>query len=77
MTKSEIAKFAVATILGIVSAHLWSIGEQRLSIFLIATTVYQIFFVVEDRNKINISKSEFSTLFAEEMKKWKNNNLFK
>lgn len=76
MLKEIIAKFIVAMILGIVSAHFWSIGEQRLAIFMMATMVFNIFLIVGEK-KITISQNEFSSLFAKEMEKYKNSNLFK
>jgi len=81
MTKGVIAKFSIAIIIGFLTAHFWSIGEQRLAMFLIATTLFHIFFIIGEEKKIVISnamtKKDFSNLFAEEMEKWKKNNLFK
>lgn len=77
ITSGTVAKFTVAVILGIVSAHFWSIGEQRLAIFMIATTIFHLFFIVGEEKKATISPEDFSAQFKKEMAKWKKTNLFK
>lgn len=76
MTTGQIAKMTIAVILGLVSAIFWSIGLQTLSVFMVATTIFHIFFVVGEEKKIVISQTEFESMFAKEMKKWKDSNLF-
>ena len=79
MTKGIIAKFTIAVILGIVSAHFWSIGEQRLAIFMIATTVFHIFFILGETKENPMYRFDIKseTPFAAEMKKYKKTKIFK
>lgn len=49
MTRSEIAKMTVATILGILTSMLWDMGLQKVAIMVLATMLFQIFFVTAEK----------------------------
>lgn len=76
MTKRGMGELIIAVILGITASIFWSMGEQRLAVFMVATIIFQIFFIVGEE-KPEITESKFSQMFQEEMKKFKNSKIFK
>lgn len=73
MNKNFLVKISVSIILGYTSAFFWSIGEQDIAVFMVATIIFNIFFIVGE-NKEN-EKQYIS--FSQDMKKYRNSDLFK
>lgn len=80
MSYQTIGKFIAALVLGIATARFWSLGEQKIAIFMLATIIFYIFFLIGEKRaekplyRFDI-KSE--SPFAAEMKKFKKKTLFK
>ena len=72
MTPSEIAKFAVAIVLGIVTEMFWSMGLEKIAVFILATMVFQIFFVTAERKKRKIKRK---SKFQDDMQFWHKSKL--
>ena len=51
MSIGEFSKAAIATILGILVVHIWSIGEHELAIMILASMIFHIFFVVGEKKE--------------------------
>jgi hypothetical protein len=49
MSKSEIAKMTVAVVLGLLTSYFWTAGLEKMAIFILATMLFQIFFVTAEK----------------------------